>query len=223
MKKIWHLIKNDIFKVGPGFGRITLNIIIIEIMTGFFLSFLINVNLGTDPCTFMNLTISSGLGISFGTWQLTLNVALFIFVIAMSRFRYIGIGTIANMICIGYSSDFCRWIWRKLIPETMFSELPGRIIFFLIGLIGFILCCAIYMNYDTGLSPYDAIPCIIRDLLKRVPFAAVRMCWDFGIIGVGCLLGGVPPIGTLILAVLLGPTVSFIGRLMKKRKIRKIR
>ena len=44
---------------------------------GFFLSFLIKVNLGTDPCTFMNLTISRFLGISFGNWQLLLNSVLF--------------------------------------------------------------------------------------------------------------------------------------------------
>lgn len=206
--------------MGPGFAWTTFKIIIIEIVTGFFLSFLIDVNLGTDSCTFLNLTVSSLLGISFGTWQMILNVALFLFVIAMSRFRYIGVGTIANMICIGYSSDFSRWIWRRYLPSEWFSAYPGRIIFFIIGLVGFVLCCAIYMNYDTGLSPYDATPCIIRDLLKRVPFTVIRMCWDFGVIGIGCLLGGRPPVGALILSVVLGPTVSFVGRLMRKRKVR---
>lgn len=223
MKKLKSLILDDIFKVGPGFGRLAVNMIIVEVLTGFFLSFLINVNLGTDPCTFMNLIVTSKTGIRFGNWQLLLNVGLFVFVIAMSRFRYIGLGTIANMVCIGYSADFFRWVWSKFLPGTLFTTYPGRIIFFIIGLVGFVLCCAVYMNYDMGLAPYDATPCIIRDLLKRVPFVVVRMCWDFGIIGIGCLLGGRPPVGTLILAVVLGPTVGFVGRLMKRQKRQRAR
>lgn len=59
---------------------------------GFFLSFLINVNLGTDPCTFMNVTISSRLHILFGTWQLILNAILLVLVILYAR-NLIGPGT----------------------------------------------------------------------------------------------------------------------------------
>lgn len=216
MKKAVSFIMKDILKAGPGSGHLAAGIVVIEVLTGFFLSFLIEVNLGTDPCTFMNLVISSRLKISFGSWQLILNAALFAFVIVMSRFRYIGIGTLANMICIGYSADFSRWLWKMFLPSDIFSTYPGRIIFFVIGLVGFVLCCAVYMNYDMGLSPYDATPYIIHSLLKKVPFTAIRVLWDFGIIGIGCLLGGTPPVATLILAVALGPAVSFAGKLMKK-------
>lgn len=200
----------------PEFCHAAVRIVLIEILTGFFLSFLIEVNLGTDPCTFMNLEIARVLKLSFGTWQLVLNAVLFVVVVAVSRLRYIGVGTIANMVCIGYSSDFCRWIWRQLLPRSLFTAYPGKILFFVMGLAGFILCCAVYMNYDMGLAPYDATPCLISGYLSRVPFPVIRMCWDFGVIGIGCLFGGKPPVGTLILAIFLGPAVSLVGRFMHR-------
>ena len=40
---------------------------------GFFLSFLILCDLGTDPATFMNRSGAARVGLSFGTWQLIVN------------------------------------------------------------------------------------------------------------------------------------------------------
>lgn len=216
MKKVQSLILNDFLKVSPGFGRRTVNICIVEIFTGFFLSFLIEVNYGTDPCTFLNLNLSARTGISFGSCQVLVNVILFVLVIALTRFQYMGVGTLANMFLIGYSSDFFRWLWGTTLRDDFFTSYPERIIFFIVGLIGFILCCAVYMNFGMGMVPYDATPCIIQNHLKKIPPTLIRMCWDFGMIGIGCLLGGTPPLGTIILAVALGPTISSVGKLMKK-------
>ena len=47
----------------------------------------------------MNWTISEKLGILFGTWQLLLNAFLFIIVILFGR-KYIGFGTVANMVFV---------------------------------------------------------------------------------------------------------------------------
>ena len=48
---------------------------------GFFLSFLMLCNLGTDPCSFMNKAVSLKIGILFGTWQLAMNAIMLIIVI----------------------------------------------------------------------------------------------------------------------------------------------
>ena len=52
---------------------------------GFFLSFLVLCNLGTDPCTFMNRSISSRIGMQFGNWQLLINCVMFLIVLFLDR------------------------------------------------------------------------------------------------------------------------------------------
>ena len=60
---------------------------------------------GTDPFTCMNLGVSGFLNISFGTYQLLVNIIFFIFVLWKGR-SCIGAGTIVNMAGIGYIADF---------------------------------------------------------------------------------------------------------------------
>ena len=67
----------------------------------FFLSFLIDLGLGSNPFTFMNVSLSNRISWTFGNWQLTLNLALLILVLLTLGLRYLGIGTIANMVLIG--------------------------------------------------------------------------------------------------------------------------
>jgi uncharacterized membrane protein YczE len=181
---------------------------------GFFLSFLIETGYGSDTCTFMNLPLSARFGLSFGTWQLCLNIVMLISVIALKP-RLIGAGTIANMVFIGYISDFFRWVWAQLLPEGFFLTQPARAIVFALALIPFILSIAIYMVADMGLSPFDALPVILCEKLG-IRFSAGRILWDFAAILVGMLAGGRLNIGTFLLALGLGPMVGVVDRWIKK-------
>ncbi len=183
---------------------------------GFFLSFLINVNLGTDPCTFMNVTISERLHILFGTWQLLLNAVLIIIVIIFAR-NQIGPGTIANMVFIGYIADFFRWVWSKTIPDYVFTTWPYRGIVFALALIAFVIAASFYMNADMGVAPYDAMPIIISEkLLKKIPFKFIRMGFDGSIVIIGILFGGRVEIATILMVFLLGPTITAVGRFVNR-------
>ena len=79
------------------------------------LSLLIRVNLGTDPCSCMNLGISRVSGVSFGTCQLCFNLLLALVVVLVNR-RLIGLGTLGNMVLVGYVCDFFTWIWNQVLP-----------------------------------------------------------------------------------------------------------
>ena len=87
---------------------------------GFFLSFLILCNLGTDPCTFMNRSIAARLGMTFGNLQLIVNISILIVVFLIKK-SLIGFGTLFNMILIGYYADFFCWLWKKTIPDQAFT------------------------------------------------------------------------------------------------------
>lgn len=179
---------------------------------GFFLSFLLNVNLGTDPYTFMNFTISGKIHWQFGTWQLLLNLLMFLLMLWKGR-HLIGLGTLANMVLIGYVSDFFRWVWSICIPDAYFTEAPGRYLIFGAALLLFVVSAAFYMNSDVGISPYDAIPKMINEHLPKLPYFIIRIAWDYLAVLIGYLCGGKAGIGVLIMAVALGPVVSLVGKI----------
>ncbi len=185
---------------------------------GFFVSLLVKCNLGTDPCTFMNRSIAAKLGIMFGNWQLMINIVMFIIVLIFNR-KLIGFGTLFNMVLIGYYVDFFNMIWDKTLPPNVFTDTVPRWSIFLVSLILFMICAAIYINADTGVSPYDGIPIILTEKITgrfpRIPKMIIRICWDGLAIIAGVLFGGVPIIGIILMALFLGPLITAVGRFIK--------
>ncbi len=182
---------------------------------GFALSWLVLVDMGTDPCTLMNLTISSRLGISLGNWQALFNSILFIIVIWKGR-EHIGFGTLANMFLVGYSLDFFSWLWRQTGVDTYFASNVVRYAVFLPALIIFIIAAAVYMDVELGTSPYDAIPFIISKYVPKIPFRIMRIGYDFLVIFIAWIFGGHVQIVTILMALLLGPVIAYIGKLLQK-------
>ena len=138
---------------------------------------------GTDPCSCMNLGISGRLGISFGTWQLTLNVAMLLVVLRFAP-ELISAGTLVNMIFVGYIADFFIHVLGGLIPEAGLT-LAMRALIFVPVIAAFLLAASVYMTVDLGCAPYDALPMIISAHTKRVSYRTIRMCWDLGALSIG--------------------------------------
>jgi len=182
---------------------------------GFFLSFLILCNLGTDPATFMNRSGAARIGLSFGTWQLIVNAVMLAVVFAFKR-SLIGFGTVFNMVLVGYYADFFDWLWGKCIPAKAFTAPVSRWAIFLVALLCFIISAAVYINADMGVAPYDGLPIILTEKVTahfpKVPPMLVRIAWDGAAIGVGTILGGTPIIGIILMALFLGPAISLVRR-----------
>ncbi|SFR72492.1 YczE/YyaS/YitT family protein [Anaeromicropila populeti] len=194
-------------------GKRTAAVIAAVIMMGFSLSLLVNIDMGTDPCTSMNLGISNRLGISLGNWQVLFNLVLLGIIIRYDRTK-IGIGTLANMILVGYSMDFFRWFWNRTLPMSMFQLLAVRIGILIPVLSIFIIAAAVYMAVDLGTAPYDAIPFIIAAKQKKIPFKLVRCCWDIAAAFLGYLLGSRVGMITVIMAFALGPVIAVVQKKM---------
>ncbi len=186
---------------------------------GFFLSFLILCNLGTDPYTFMNRSAAARAGISFGNWQLLVNVVLLILVLILKR-NLIGIGTIFNMVLVGYYADFFCWLWGKWIPASAFTGAFSRWCIFFIALAFFVVSVAVYINSQMGVSPYDALPLIITEKVMgkfpKIPAFFLRILWDGSAILIGMAAGGMPVIGNILMAVFLGPVISIVDKLFQR-------
>ena len=167
------------------------------------------VGFGTDPCSTFTLGVSAHTGVSFGTCQLLFNLLMFIPV-----FRYdvsrIGIGTIGNMVGIGYIADLCMELMRPLIPAEGLS-MTVRVVMFALSMAGFLIAAAFYMVVDLGVAPYDAIPQLIAARAKRWSYRRVRMLWDISILSAGFLLGSTVGMTTVITGFCLGPVIVFFS------------
>lgn len=178
---------------------------------GFSLSFINQTAFGTDPCTTLNLAVSSKIGLSLGNWQALFNCILFIFEFLYAK-EQIGWGTIANMFLVGYSFDFFTWINSLLLPTGFYEHMYVRILVTIPALALFILAVAIYIAIQQGTAPYDSMSFIIHKLIPKFPYKMVRMGWDIGICIIGFLLGGRVGIVTLIMAFSLGPAIAYAER-----------
>ena len=182
---------------------------------GVTLSFLIQVNLGTDPCTLLNRAVAARLHMSLGNWQALMNTVLLILVVIFGG-RNLGFGTLANMFLIGYFVDFFTWIWNRVLPADFFTTLPVRIAVLIPSVILFILTVALYVDVDMGTAPYDAIPIIISGHLPKVPFKVIRIAFDFSVTMIGFSFGGKIGAMTVIMILALGPVIQWLGDIMKK-------
>lgn len=185
------------------------------IFMGFNLSWLIRINMGTDPCTSMNLGISSHLPVSFGTWQLLLNLLLFLIVIYYDR-HLIGVGTVANMVLVGYSADFFGWLWDRYLPSYIWNIMWFRIIVLIITLSLFVFSVAVYMTSELGTAPFDAVPFIIAQRQNKVSFRIVRMIWDIAAMIIGILTGSTFGLVTLLMAFTIGPVAAWVQPFTKR-------
>ena len=193
----------------PRMGRraavLTVSLIVIGICVAVFKT----VGFGTDPCSTFTLGVSARTGISFGTCQLAFNLLMFLPVIRLDLSR-IGVGTVANMVGVGYMADFTMWLMSPHIPPEGLS-MTVRIVLFAVSMAAFLIAAAFYMVVDLGVAPYDAIPQLIAARTNRLSARAIRMLWDISILSLGFLLGSTVGLTTLITGFCLGPAIAFVS------------
>lgn len=165
--------------------------------------------LGTDPFSTMNLGVSQVLGLQFGVYQLLFNCAVFIIVLLYGK-HLIGLGTLVNMVMIGFIADFVIYLHKNVIVFEINLLLS---IFFLVGgvvLAGFGL--SLYITANIGVAPYDALPLIIQKFTNnRISFGKARITIDLLAVLIGFSLGAVVGIGTLLTAIAIGPLVEYFN------------
>jgi len=121
-----------------------------------------------------------------------------------------GIGSIFNMIFIG--------IFVDLINNTGILKTPGSMLVKIIMLISAILIMGIatyfYLKVELGAGPRDGL---MEGLLIKLnkPVWLIRGSIEITVFILGFFLGGPVGIGTILLAVLIGPSVQFAFKIGK--------
>ena len=192
-------------------------LIISVILMGMCVAFFEKLQVGTDPCTVFNLSMAQNVlhWQNLGTWQLIFNLILLAVILLLKEGRFIGLGSLANMVLVGYSRDFFKPIVEMLLPgETHALLVRGGV--FVPTMLLFLVAVAFYMVVELGTAPYDAVPQIIAARMKKFPFSIIRICYDIIITVIGYLLGGTVGVFTVAACFFLGPVISAIAARFKR-------
>lgn len=159
---------------------------------------------GVDPYTAMNIGIAASLGWTLGAYQLLSNLVLFIPVLIWGR-RFIGPGTVINMVLTGFFIDLFTWLLTPLKPED--PSMLVMTLFFLIGIGVFAFGASAYMSAGVGTAPYDAIAPMIVERTK-LSYTWVRVPQDVLIVILAILFQGQVGFGTVMTAFFNGPLIQ---------------
>lgn len=211
MKKLVNYFKNLNWKT-------VLITLISVIIMGISLAFLKYVNFGTDPYSYMNFSIAETIGWQLGNWQLLMNVLLFIPVLIWGRDQ-IGMGTLFNMVLVGYTIDGTMWLLDLIGFGAWMGQPAAPWIVMPFALLVFIFSAATYMASGMGASPFDAISIMIAHKLPKVPFTVVRFAYDTIVTLIGFLFGGKLGLVTVLMVIFLGVAVDFVAKKVFKRNM----
>lgn len=218
-KEAYGYIK-DMFVQHNMFKRIIFTVISIIVM-GFGIA-LFNVSgFGVDPFTSMNMNISSTLGIGYGTFQLIVNAVIIVFVVIVAHRGLIGVGTVINMVGVGYCCEF----FSGLISPHISDNLAVRICLLAAGIIVLCFSCSLFFVSNIGVGPYDSISFMLSQFTP-IHYKWLRVMTDIAVIIIGLVVsGGLTSllkgdvsgvknigIGTIITAFMMGPLVNFFSK-----------
>lgn len=190
-------------------------VIIGNLMMGLSLSVLMKLNLGTDSYSCFASGFSKLLGMSYGNGQLIAQLIMIIIVLLYGR-EMIGIGTLVNMVMIGYIADFGTFVLDSFVKTDVWSVPVVRFGSLIPAMPTFVLGAALYMAVDLGMSPFDALPFVIAKWLPKVSFRVIRMIWDLSFMIMGFVLGGTAGLITFLGMLFLGPVISYLRKKMEK-------
>ena len=175
-------------------------------------------NVGVDPFTAMNLGLSRLVGMDFGTFQLLVNLAILIAVFFLDKYQ-IGLGTLINMVAVGYLIEFFSWALGGLpIPDGIVSA--G--LHLAVGTLLFTLGVSLYLKTRMGVAPIDAVAPIAVER-TRFSYTACRMTQDISVTVIAILAGGPIGVFTVIAAFFTGPLITMWNRLATRRLYRRFK
>ena len=186
----WKTFPRDLLIIEIGFAIFALSI-----------ALMIRANLGTSAWAVLEVALSKILHISVGT--MTVIMGFLVLSGALILRERLGWGTLANILSIGPWEDF----WLSIIPSVTGNLIiqSGMLLaaIFLIG-----LASAIYIGVDAGAGPRDSLMLAVKRT-TGVSIRVARGVIEITVVTIGWLLGGPAGIGTLIYALLVGPSVQW--------------
>ena len=183
------------------------------LLMGFAVSVFSYSGMGVDPFTALNMSVSAKLGMSFGFYQMCVNGVVLVLV-ALTAQKLINIGTVVNMIGVGYVCEFFTNIYNQFLPQE--NSFGVRLVLMALGVFLLSLSASLYFNCNLGVSPYDALGFVMEDKTK-LKYRWCRVATDLVCTAIAFALSGPIGIGTVVTAFFMGPVISFCDNSISKK------
>lgn len=174
---------------------------------------------GVDPFSSFTIGTSNFLNISLGMFQMIFNVILYIPILYFNR-KAFGVGAAINLFLMGYIIEFFMMLFSlfNITPAILYSSMLLRIIAVIIGIPLICFGCALYIDCDLGVSPYDGVGPVVEKITNgKVPFKYARVIQDIIFAIIGLIMGMLKNITTVGLATIFvafgtGPIVDWFRK-----------
>lgn len=217
--KMTQIIKNmnpiNILSQKDGAKRTAIMFMSILLM-GFAVSVFSYSGMGVDPFTALNMSISAKLNVSFGLFQMCMN-GIVLVLVALTSKHLINLGTVVNMVGVGYVCEFFTKIYEQFLPTEI--SFPAKLVFMALGVFLLSLSASLYFNCNLGVSPYDALGFVMEDNMK-IKYKWSRVITDLICTGVAFALQGPIGIGTVVTAFFMGPVIAFCDTRISQRVLK---
>lgn len=165
-------------------------------------------NLGLSPWDVFHQGVSNITGLTIG--QVSIIVGVIVVLITVLLKLEIGIGTIANMILIGFFIDLINYL--NIIPES--TNLLTGILMLIASLFVMAIGSYLYIGCELGCGPRDGLMIAIARITGK-SVGVIRFCIELGALVIGWMLGGTVGIGTLITVAFLGYAIQSVFKIFK--------
>jgi len=192
----WNTFIRDFIRIQVGF-----------LLFGLAITLMIRGNLGTSAWAVLEVALAPKLHISIGT--MTVVMGFMVLSGALLMREKLGWGTLANILSIGPWEDF--WLW--IIPSVK-NNLPLQTGMLLLSIFLMGLASAIYIGVDAGAGPRDSMMLAIKRI-TGISIRAARAIIEVTVVSIGWWLGGPAGVGTVIYALLVGPSVQWGFKIFK--------
>ena len=192
----WNTFLRDFLVIQIGFA-----------LFGLAIATMIRSNLGTSPWALLEVAISKLTGITPGRMSIIVGFAVLLLALALRE--RIGWGTLCNIVFIGLWED----MFLGIIPSVE-NNLLLQLGMLLSAVFTMGIASAIYIGVDAGAGPRDSLMLAVHrttNLSIRLGRAIIEII----VVTVGWILGGPLGFGTVIFALLIGPSVQWAFKLFK--------
>ncbi len=192
----WNTFLTDFLRIQLGFA-----------LYGAAIALMIRGNLGTGSWAVFEVAIATLSGLTPGT--ITIVVGLIVLSGALFLKEQIGWGTLGNILFIGPWLDATLFVLPS-VTENLILQLS----MLLTAIVMMGLATAIYIGVDAGAGPRDSLMLAIHRTTGW-SLRTARASMEIIVVTIGWLLGGPAGVGTIIFALLIGPSVQWSFKLFK--------
>ena len=170
-------------------------------------------NLGASAYDSINFAVAGKLNLSV-SMAISISSIVLIVIASIIRRKRPRIATFVTGLIMGLLIDF----WVSIVQNINVDSLIMQIVIFVAALVLMGVGIAAYVISKLPPSPLDDL-LVALDGATKISMGKIKIGIDITCMIVAFLLGGPIGVGTILMALLLGPTINFFYKLMDKYNV----